>query len=45
MDWQDLSDGQRVVLGVMKLPAKTKSAVSVPPLLMNPGVRLAPCAV
>ena len=37
MDWQNPSETERVVLGVIKLPAKTKG-YSVPPLFINPGV-------
>lgn len=37
MNWQDPTDERRVILGVMKLPAKSKGP-SVPPLFMNPGV-------
>jgi len=36
MDWQNPSETERVVLGVIKLPAKTKG-YSVPPLFINPG--------
>lgn len=37
MDWQNPSEEQRVVLGVMKRPAKTKENL-MPPLFINPGV-------
>lgn len=39
MDWLKPSDNKRVVLGVIKLPAKNKSN-PVSPLFVNPGVRL-----
>ena len=37
MDWLKPSDHKRVVLGVIKLPAKNKSN-PVSPLFVNPGV-------
>lgn len=37
MDWQNPSEEQRVVLGVMKRPAKTTENL-MPPLFINPGV-------
>ncbi|KAK5990010.1 Serine protease Hip1-like protein [Cladobotryum mycophilum] len=36
MDWQDPSDANRVVLGVIKLAARTKDE-SLPPVFINPG--------
>ena len=39
MDWQNPTEDQRVVLGVMKRPAKTKDN-PMPPLFINPGVSL-----
>ena len=37
MDWQEPSEDQRVVLGIIKLPAKsTDNPVS--PVFFNPGV-------
>ncbi|KAI6783873.1 uncharacterized protein J7T54_001749 [Emericellopsis cladophorae] len=36
MDWQNPSETDRVILGVIKLSAKTKG-YSVPPLFINPG--------
>lgn len=36
MDWQNATDKQRVVLGVLKLPAK--SPENLPPVFLNPGV-------
>ncbi|KAF4121185.1 TAP-like protein [Geosmithia morbida] len=35
MDWRKPSEDKRVVLGVIKLPAKSKNS-TVPPLLINP---------
>ena len=41
MDWQNPSKDKRVVLGVIKLAAKSKpQGGSVPPLFVNPGVSL-----
>lgn len=37
MDWLNPSDRKRVVLGVIKLPAKSKNN-KVSPLFINPGV-------
>jgi hypothetical protein len=37
MDWLKPSDNKRVVLGVIKLPAKSKNN-PVSPLFVNPGV-------
>ena len=37
MNWQDPTDERRVILGVMKLPAKLRGP-QVPPLFINPGV-------
>jgi hypothetical protein len=37
MDWLAPSDDKRVVLGVIKLPAKTNDN-PVSPLFVNPGV-------
>jgi hypothetical protein len=37
MDWLKPSDSKRVVLGVIKLPAKSKNN-TVSPLFVNPGV-------
>lgn len=39
MDWHDPTDNKRVVLGVMKLPAKVRSG-PVAPLFINPGVSM-----
>lgn len=41
MDWLDPSDKQRVVVGVIKLPAKSKDN-PVSPVFVNPGVGLFP---
>lgn len=41
MDWQSPTEEQRVVLGVIKLPAKIKGA-NLPPVFVNPGVSLGP---
>ena len=37
MDWLDPTEDERVVLGIMKLPAKQKGA-NFPPVFTNPGV-------
>jgi hypothetical protein len=37
MDWLEPSDDKRVVLGLIKLPAKSKNN-PVSPLFVNPGV-------
>lgn len=37
MDWQNPSEEERVILGVMKRPAKTTENL-MPPLFINPGV-------
>lgn len=39
MDWQDESNSERVTLGVMKLPARSKKN-PLPPVFVNPGVCL-----
>lgn len=41
MDWLDPSDKKRVVVGVIKLPAKSKDN-PVSPVFVNPGVGLFP---
>lgn len=37
MDWLDPTDEERVILGVVKLAAKSKANV-LPPVFLNPGV-------